>query len=273
LVDPDSIEGTNLNRYVFADEPDAALGVPKADVVAKLFERHPDFHPAALPEAFQQAASHLSEEDVRFVVAAAHSREARREIQRETPMVLWDAAAAEDGEFRIWRLILGTTECMFCKHPSGADDPEERKARQVSKLLGLDATTCLRKLRNHEPFEAIECASIRQRIGTLPIPFDLPTPGLRFNDWETAQCGRLSLPDADDEVPIPFAPVMAGVLIAGELIKERYFPEGVLRSMYWNTLLGKFMVTNPPRIRAPRAGCRFCTDRAYLDQYARRWAR
>src|SRR5207249_2490943 len=102
--------------------------------------------------------------------------------------------------------------------------------------------------------------------------FALPRPGQRYGDWEAEQCGRLKLPDADEEVPIPFAPVMAGVLLAGEVIKEHHFPEAVLEGYYWNTLLGRFMPGNRPQRRLPDPDCGFCHDPAYVEQYRRRWA-
>jgi hypothetical protein len=98
-----------------------------------------------------------------------------------------------------------------------------------------------------------------------------PRPGQRFNDWEQEQCGKLALPEADDEVPIPFAPVMAGVLLAGEVVKQRCFPEHTLDSRYSNTLMGKFMVRSRPFRRTPRESCSFCHDPIYLSQHARRW--
>ena len=35
------------------------------------------------------------------------------------------------------------------------------------------------------------------------------TPGNRFSDWEREQWGKLRLPQTDEDVPLPFAPVAA----------------------------------------------------------------
>ena len=83
------------------------------------------------------------------MIAAVHSREARRQIQYETHGVLWDAGATDDGEFRMWRLIFGTAECMFCKHPPGSGDPESDKALHLTKLVGIDRHSWRRKLRDN----------------------------------------------------------------------------------------------------------------------------
>lgn len=273
LIDPDEVEVSNLNRYIFADRKDAAHKKRKVHVIHNLFSHFSGFttRPFAIPLA--EATEHVEANDFRYVVAAMHSREARRQVQMETPMVLWDAAAAEDGEFRIWRMILGKTECMFCKHPPGEDDPEREKAAQIARLLGLTTDICLRKIRDHEPFTAEEVSNIADHVRGMSVDFDIPRPEQRFNDWETSQCGKIQLPDVDGGVPIPFAPVMAGVLLAGEIIKEHYFGKHVLDARYWNTLMGKFMIRNRPHRRQPHTGCLFCHDPAYLEQYERRWGK
>lgn len=270
-VEPDEIIDPNLNRYVYADAEDAAVKRPKAEAAAALFSGFPDLavRPRAL--SYRETASELTAEDYRYVVATVHSREARRELQFETPMVLWDAGATEHGEFFIWRMILGTTECMHCKHPPGHGDPEAEKAVQLTELLGLDVATWLRKVRDNEPFKEDEILQIKSHAASAGISIDLPAPGERYDDWERGQCGRLHLPEVDEEIPFPCAPVMAGVLLAGEIIKEHYFPEAVLDSYYWNTLLGRFMIHNQAYRRLPLTTCSFCHDETFLAQYRRHW--
>jgi hypothetical protein len=160
---------------------------------------------------------------------------------------------------------------MTCKHPPGQEDPEVLKAGQLEHLLGLDARTWLQKLRDNAPFTASECVAMEQHVGGHDLPLDLPREGQAFGDWEAAQCGRLRLPGVDEEIPVPFAPVMAGVLLAGEIVKQHHFGEAVLDSYYWNTLLGQFMRRNRPARRLPRPGCPICGDPAFREQYRRRW--
>lgn len=271
LIEPDEIIDSNLNRYVFADGGDSARRRAKAETTAALFSRFVNLEVRPFAASYGAAVPSLSVEDHRYVVATVHSREARRELQFETPMVLWDAGATEQGEFFVWRMILGITECMWCKHPPGERDPELEKATQLEQLIGLNVAIWLQKLRNNDTFKADEVNAIAVLLAGKDAPFDPPSAGQRYGDWEAEQCGRLPLPAADEEIPIPFAPVMAGVLLAGEIIKEHYFPEAVLDSYYWNTLVGRFMRRNQPNRRLPRPECSFCTDGIYLSQYLRRW--
>ena len=126
-------------------------------------------------------------------------------------------------------------------------------------------------MRTNEPFTQEDVAPITEGLLSSDNPFDFPAAGQRYGDWEAAQCGRLTLPDIVDEIPVPFAPVMAGVLLAGEVIKQHHFTNTSLDSYYWNTLVGKFMQRNQPYRRSPKADCPLCCDAAYLGQYRRRW--
>ena len=239
LIEPDEIIESNLNRYVFADATDSFNKRKKTGVVFDLLSSRPDLSLNPFTESLSEAVPRLHIEDFQQVSAAVHSREARREIQYETPGVLWDAGAAEDGEFRVWRSIFTQSECMFCKHPKGEQDPERQKALQLAEVLGLSADSLLDKICNNGLFAAVDCERIRSHVdGTHE--FDLPLTNQRLDDWEAAQCGKLRLSTIDADVPIPFSPVMAGVLIAGEIIKERIFPQLALDSYYFNNSTGTF---------------------------------
>ena len=270
LIEPDEIVESNLNRYVFADASDAHDGRSKTDVVADLFRSQSGLILKKYRHAFSDVVAEIPIDDFRQVSAAVHSREARREIQYETPRVLWDAAASEDGEFRIWRSIFGKSECMFCKHPRNEQDPERKRALQLAKVLGIAVDSLLNKIKNNGTFTSTDCERILAHVdGTQE--FELPSPNQRLDDWESSQCGRLHLSTVEDDVPIPFSPVMAGVLIAGEIIKERLFQELVLDSYYFNTLLGNFMTRVVPNRRRPRDECEHCGDLVFQRQYRRRW--
>jgi len=239
--------------------------------VADLFRHHSGVTTARCPEPFRKVQDSIPVGDLRHVLAAVHSREARRDLQYETPQVLWDAGATEDGEFRIWRIALGRTECMFCKHPVEEGDPERGEAAQLAALLGFSAEMWLEMIRDNRTFTSSEIADLARRRENLQLSFDVPNAGERYSDWYNNQCGRLQLPEKDQEIPIPFAPVMAGVLLAGEVIKEREFPDAVLPHYYGNTLVGSWMRKVRPQARPPKAGCTICQGDAFRSQFERRW--
>lgn len=271
LIEPDEVVLSNLNRYVFADLSD--IGRPKTGVVEAMLRAATRITTSAFTMPFSEAATKIPVADYRYTIAAVHSREARRQLQHETPRVLWDMGATETGEFHLWRMVLGQVECMQCKHPPHATDPERTTAEQLARTLGLDVERWFRLLRDNAAFTQSDVNAMSHRLqGKGLQDASLPKVGQHYGDWWPGQCGRIQLPELDDELPIPFAPVMAGVLIAGEVIKEHYFPEVVLQSRYWNALLGQFLRRMTPQQRFPRADCRFCHDPHFLDQYHRRWS-
>ncbi len=162
------------------------------------------------------------------------------------------------------------SECMFCKHPHGEQDTEQIRAKQLVEVLGLSEEYLLAKIRDNGVFTDSDCKQIRVHVNGSH-EFDLPLPDQRVSDWESAQCGKLRLSTVDEDVPAPFSPVMAGILIASEIVKEKNFPEAVLDSYYFNSLLERFNLRIAPHRRRPRPDCQFCTDSAFRDQYNRRW--
>lgn len=271
VIEPDENTDTGLNRAVSSIAEDVRQARPKVDVAADVLRSRPGCQVRTLHAAFDDVASDLSQDDLRHVIAAVHSRAARRSIQFETPMVLWDAAATETGEFYVWRVILGQTECLACRFRDDGHDPEQEKAQQFDQLLGLGADAWIRKLTSNERFTDDEVTQMRNQA--FDPQFRLPEVGQRFGDWEAEQCGKMNLPNPDDEIPIPFAPVLAGILVAGEVIKHAAFPDACVDSRYWNTLMGRFMTRSVPQKPSRRADCRICGRRAFNGQYERRWCR
>lgn len=273
LVDPDEIEASNLNRYVYAEHYDAELKSKKVLCIEQLFKKFGNLNIRALPIPYLSAQDDLSIEDYRQVVAAVDNRKTRREIQYQTPKVILDAAATETGDFFIWRMVLGQTECMLCKHPENEDDVERIQAEQMSMVFGLTPEIWLRIAGNNDMFSKIEVEKISSAANPSISQVRLPEPGQRFQEWFQKNCGRLDLPEIEGEIPIPFAPVMAGILQAGEVIKRNLFPDSVLNGYYWNTLTAKFNPHIKPRIKPALKDCRFCQDKVFIEQYKRRWRR
>lgn len=271
LVEPDLLTDTNLNRYCAADRHDVAG--PKTAVMASILRSHPRLMTRLVQMPFEEACAQrdLDATDYEWVLAGVDSAEARRHIQYETPKVLWDMAAAADGEVRVWRMALGETECMLCKHPRD-DDPERRTAERIAAAIGLDPDLVHRKMASNGLFTQAEVDRIRLARSGEPDTLRLPHVGEPFSDWRMDHCGRHQFAGQEEGVPIPFAPVLAGVIAAGEVLKEHLFPDAVLRSRLMTSVLGRpFASCRAIEFRPPHRGCRLCTDQAMLNQYRRRW--
>lgn len=272
LVEPDEVTESNLNRLVAADAADASGLRPKVEIVTASFQQFRQMIVQPRRAAFDDVRDSLDPRDFERVLAAVHSRAARHSIQAETPRIIWDGAATSTGEFFVWRVLFGQTQCLACRLAPEERSPERQKARQLERQFGQSVAVWLRKIRDNEPFTPGEVAALEQRLQDLDSEARPPHVGQRFGDWDAEQCGRLQLPDPDDEIPVPFAPVLAGVLLAGEIFKEEFFAGAPLAGSYWNALLGQFMMRNAPRSPPRRPDCPICGQQAFHDQYSRRWS-
>jgi len=271
LIDPDEIEPSNLNRYVYADYYEAKERKPKVELIKKLFKANNGITFKAIHKPFNDAIDELEVKDYELVLAAVDNRETRRGIQDETPKIIIDAAATGKGDFYNWRMIFGETECMFCKHPQNKKDKDIEQAVQLSRKLGLSPEDWLNKSSNNHIFTTKDVENISLKIEDRRVEVELPKVGQRFQEWFKKNCGRLKLPNIEGEIPIPFAPIMAGILQAGEAIKEQLFPEHTLKGYYWNTLTAKFNPNIIPRLNPPKKECSFCSNKIFKEQYQRRW--
>jgi len=274
-IEPDHVTDTNLNRLVVAGAADAGDSPEDSTTKVKLGEAllaEHNIRPMSFVEPVDDALPQLDQEQLAKVVCAVHSRAARRTVQFRTPAVVWDAAATETGDFWLWRIDFGKSLCMSCRFPDG-DDPEQLEAKQLAEVVGLSEEVWYRKARDNAAFTAEEVAGIRAAAARGENPaWGFPAVGQPFGDWRADQCGKLNLPEVgDEEIPIPFAPVMAGVLVAGEVIKESLFPGDTLRGHYWNNLVGRFMPHNAPCTPSPREDCVICADPLMISQFRRNW--
>jgi len=268
VIDSDKVVDTNLNRYIYADNND--INQYKVNLVESLFGHQREITVKPFTGPFIEEKGNLRRENFEFVLAAVHTKEARKQIQYETPKIIWDGAATERGEFKIWRIQFGKTQCMRCKHPT-ENNPEWERAEGVSKITGLSPKAIFKKITNNDFFTEDEIIRIRNFCAKEKLSFELPMEGQAFSDWERNNCGKMNIPQIKEEVPIPFAPVMSGVLLAGEIIKEHYFPDNVLSSQYWNSLLGTFNKHIKPVLCKPKENCPLCKDPAIINQYRRYW--
>jgi len=99
--------------------------------------------------------------------------------------------------------------------------------------------------------------------------FTLPSVGERFSDWLMTHCGELVLSATQERFPLPFATVLPGILIAGEVIKERCFPKDVLQNYYSYDMIN--LPANGMTEMKPIAECIFCSSLAAKEKFAKKY--
>jgi hypothetical protein len=79
----------------------------------------------------------------------------------------------------------------------------------------------------------------------------------------------MSLPELN--VPMPLATILPGILLAGEIIKERCFREYTLNSLFEHDTFC-LPISECHRLVPPVARCPFCGDREILDKFRAKYA-
>ena len=221
LIDPDNVQWSNLNRYICATRSDAEACSPKVDVAKKLLEAH---HNVLKVEPF-----HESYDDFRklsqnrkydLLISAVDNSETRRLIQRDLPKLILNAGALES-MYSISRVELGRSQCLICPDPKG--ERELHLLNTVASLTGIPTNEIEQLRRTNGVFKEEHIRMLLEHARGGPT-FPIPCLGMRFPDWlyeNKSELGLMKWPELN--IPIPLTTILAGVLLAGEVIKDKYF--------------------------------------------------
>lgn len=264
LIDPDEVKPGNMNRYVYALQTDAAGNWSKVEAVEELFKNSKKLDVQGNPYSYQELKEYQKIGNIDVLISTVDTKETRRNMQWDMPRVILDAAVVLT-DFYIRRVDLGQSPCLLCTHK--AKEVERSPEEIVSEVIGLSVREIVR-------LRSINARLTQEHINRMiksseKYGFALPSVGERFSDWWMMHCGELVLPATQERFPLPFATILQGILIAGEVIKERYFPKDVLRNYY-----SYDMINLPPSGMTPMkpvSDCIFCslpvTKKVYTKKY------
>lgn len=271
LVDSDEVSSSNLNRYIWAYRRDE--GAMKAEVGKQVMV---DAHPAltfavkSYSQPYIAFSDEVDEEALELVVSAVDTVRAREQIQWDLPETILDASTNQEGDYVVLCVAFGEGQCLACKH-RGRQDGVKREMAVLSDQIGLDTDTLVDMNTDNSAFTPDHVDRIAAYVnGTTDIT--VPEPGERFSDWFRQHCGHLDLGGADMEVPVPFLPVTAGILLAGEVIKQRHFPGAQVDNRFTHNMLG-VPVEGMHGFTNAHPDCGICGDPDAVDRYEQKWER
>jgi len=269
LVDSDEVSASNLNRYIWAYRRD--VGSMKAEVGKQIMvDAHPalTFSVKAHPEPYIAFSDQVDSDALDLVVSAVDTVRARKQIQWDFPKTILDAATNQQGDYVVLRVAFGEGQCLACKH-QGRQDGVTREMSVLSEQIGLDTETLVQMNTDNAAFTREQVERVAAFVdGDAEIA--VPEPGERFSDWFRLHCGHIDLGGANMEVPVPFLPVTAGVLLAGEVIKQRHFPEAVVDNRFTHNMLG-VPVEGMHRFTKPHPDCEVCGDPDTVKRHEEKW--
>ena len=260
LVDPDEIKGGNLNRYIYATRLDADKHRPKTDVMKEIFSKHTKcvVHSHHIP--YSQYNCQLNGKPTNLLISTVDTDKTRIDIQWDLPRIILDAAVFSTW-FYIYRVEFGNNACLGCRFYK--DSSSESEESGLSKIIGLSPDVIVNLRANNALFEQSHIAIMKpfsEKNG-----FTLPKIGERFQDWVTYHCSELHLGNEEPIIPLPFATIMPGVLLAGEVIKQRYFNKQ--RTQHYFSY-DTFSISKDNIDELKRNGkCPICSNQTTLNRY------
>jgi molybdopterin/thiamine biosynthesis adenylyltransferase len=263
LIDPDEVKPSNMNRYVYALHIDATNNRPKVEVVKELFSRFKKLDVQAHQISYQKWVASRKIDNIDVLISTVDTKETRRNMQWDMPRVILDAAAVLT-DFYVRRVDVGKSPCLICTH-SPKFEPSLEEI--LSEATGLSANE-IAKLRSTNACLTQEHIK-RMTKSSKKYGFTLPSVGERFSDWLMMHCGELVLSATQERFPLPFATVLPGILIAGEVIKERYFPQGVLQNYYSYDMIN--LPASGMIKMKPVSDCIFCSSPTTKERFAKKY--
>ena len=269
LIDNETIEEPNLNRYVLARQQD--IGEWKVDVAALALS---DTAIRAAPHrgAFATYAKENGGE-VNLLLSPVDSQGGRRALARMLPRRVINAATGGTTVTVSTHGFADGKACLHCLYlpAPNRDTPEHIMARD----MGLSPSLVQELVETNDPVGEDLVAKIERNRGAEPGTW-VSQIGLPINSfYAKAVCGdaELHLPTANVIAPLSFISASAGIILAVELIKagtpelggwslENYFRVDTLRQ------------PNPAfrqlRPQDPSGRC-ICTDPDFVAVYSEKY--
>jgi hypothetical protein len=273
LVDPETVDLGNLQRYVLAALTDVER--PKTTVVADALSGRlaTSEHPIAFA-AFVEETGYR----VRTAVIALDSAHDRRGVQASLPAAVINAwTQPGDLGVSVHAAFGSAGACLECLYLS--DRPVANEDEIVAEALGIsDQVRAVRELLHNSqpvPTDLLELVGDRLSIDPSLIAMFVGRPMRAL--YVEGLCGGgliplggVGTPRAEVHVPLAHQSALAGVLLAAALVRSRMTggdPMTQVTRIDLRTRLGTHL--RQP-VAARNSGC-VCRDLDYTDRYQTKW--
>lgn len=263
VYDPDRVSAGNLNRQIYFGIDD--LGHEKAARLA--MRAQSDFAGLKLvPHSLSLQASPAKLSDDRWLttlIVGVDSRRARRHLQSELPMRVFDASTTGVEEIVVhFNEEPNRRACMGCIYHETPD--ETARERHVADALGVS----LEELQQTwiTPDAARRIAAKNPSVQADAIV------GEAYDSLFSALCGQQLLQHSGKEVLAPFAfvSILAGAILAIEFVGRMAAPDQD-KFNYWKLSPWTRPFSRLQRFRESSTRCEICKDTIYVDVRKELW--
>jgi molybdopterin/thiamine biosynthesis adenylyltransferase len=277
LMDRDKLEPSNEQRYLLGY--DEHRGKPKVNVMQEVLKQgHPALSLTIAPMSYEDTVSAL--EGLSFqpeiIVAAVDNAKTRVNIQAALPKVAWNVwTDVSEGNLRygIGRHTLDNPyECMACSYfPKVEDSPTQLEMNSMK--TGIPQGELADRIAKGDVCKPEDISRIAATNNILRDGLQ-GFLGMPLKEVLHGNCGlfNVSLPGKQETAPAPHTPVLAGTLLASQLILSQLKlpPDAfVVESV------AEFDCFRLPNIsclmkkrRNPKC---FCNEPTYAEAYQTKW--
>ncbi len=264
ILDDQTYEASNINRCVMASRAD--IGVPKTVAIASSCSDRI----RAVPFQDRYESFRRTDGKLDLVVSTIDENEPRITIQSDLPRVLLHGATGDEiATISRHNFIDGAClGCLFSENTSVADS--------IARETGLPPEEVTFLLESNSPITSEQVARIAEKTGISPSRFE-PFVGLPLTELYTREiCGvaRIEVQQEEIAATVSFVSALPGILLAGEVIKERVSEFGAHRLNNYLTLSlfnpsSRWLLVRP---KDERCKC-LCSHPIMQERYVEKWPR
>jgi hypothetical protein len=272
LVDGEHVTLSNLQRYVLTTYKD--VGQAKVRMAEK-YLAGTKLGIQSKQTRLERLFANSEEVNVSTIVVSVDNVEGRRIAQALLPRLVVNGWTGEAALGASWHVMSRNAACLACLyHPHG---PGLSATEQAARAFGLDSDRAAALWVTRQPLSDTDLRSAGQTLGVDDETLE-KWKGQALGDLYTAVvCGAAPVDVRGlgkvEMVPLAHQSLMAGILMAAELIK-RSDPALAKLSQPEPLVSWDDVLKAPPSIwrkpRAREAGC-ICGDSVYQEVYAKKW--
>ncbi len=273
LIDPEDLELSNLQRYCLAFRNDVGLG--KTQLAARQLSNTKLSHRVWPCSIEDFAKNYDGIENLPSICVSVDNIDGRRTAQALLPRLVVNGWTSDNGLGASWHRFIGDGACLACLYqPKKASLSQTELAAQA---LGLPHDQLVALWVTEKPIEADVIKIVETHLSLSPGKL-ADWKGKRVQDvYSGVICGQVGLDLAGigrvATVPLAHQSVLAGILMAAELIK-RSDPVLAERGQTEPLIIWDDVMRIPPTHwtvkRAKEPEC-FCNDEIYQKIFFEKW--
>jgi hypothetical protein len=264
IVDDDKVSSGNLNRQIWFEARD--IDSPKAECLAR--KAQPLFPCLVLIPRYCRLQDLPEKSDkpwLRRLIVAVDSRRARRSLQSEMPGEVFDASTTDIREVILHHHSQPTdSACLSCIYEP--DNDELTREQHIADHLGVSVAMV-----RAERISASAAEIITHRYPGLAVTRLM---GTAYDTLFKQLCAEGQLePLAGRPVIAPFAfvSVLAGTMLALELVRRLSDAQSVKDFNYWRISPWHSLLARRRMLRPRQPNCQFCGDAILKKVNAALW--